>query len=224
MKSKLFLIDLISYSLGEFMTKIYDPTNFPSKMALTVKKYLRDIVAHNKINFLDIGCGEGRDVLYLEQYLKNRRIIAIDPSRAALQKARETLPDESDIEFRAIGFKDIKEKEQFDVIVVSNVYHFFRKGQRKLFKEKIKKIMKPKGYFFLSTLSSNDTQYYGKGTQIPNDPNSFKGITYLHFASKSELIKEFNFLRIIELNEYYQKNFSTDMDYHTMWMLVCKCS
>ncbi len=192
-------------------------------MALTVIEYLQNIDVNKKINILDIGCGEGRDDLYLAQNLKNRRIVAIDPSRKAIQKARVTLSRENDIEFHNIGFKEIYENKQFDVILISNVYHFFNKTERELFRAKIKKLLKSQGWFFLSTLSNNDKQYYGSGTPVPNDPNSFKGITYLHFASKSEIMEDFGFLKVIELKEYYQKNYPTDTDYHTMWMLVCRC-
>ncbi|MFX0125407.1 MAG: class I SAM-dependent methyltransferase [Candidatus Hodarchaeota archaeon] len=204
------------------MTKIYDPSNFPSKMALTIIKNLKYIDDNKKIDILDIGCGEGKDDLYLAQSLKNRRIIAIDPSRKAIHKARVTLSGENDVEFHPIGFKELDENDQYDVILISGVYHFFTKIERTLFRDKIKKILKPNGWLFLSTLSSNDTQYFGKGTPVPNDPNSFNGITYLHFASKSELMEEFSFLEILKLDEFYHKNYTTDTDYHTMWMLVCR--
>ncbi len=204
------------------MNKIYDPSHFPSKMAFTVIEHLKNVNNNEKIDILDIGCGEGRDDLYLAQNLKNRRIVGIDPSRKAIHKARDTLSGENNVEFHTIGFKELDESYQFDVILLSGVYHFFNKVERGLFKEKIKKILKPNGWFFLSTLSSNDTQYYGKGTPVPDDPNSFKGITYLHFASKSEFKEEFSFLEIIELDEYYHKNYPSDTDYHTMWMLFCR--
>jgi cyclopropane fatty-acyl-phospholipid synthase-like methyltransferase len=191
-------------------------------MAFTVIEHLKNIDNNEKIDILDIGCGEGKDDLYLAQSIINRRIVAIDPSRKAIHKARVTLSGEKDVEFHTIGFKELDENDQFDVILLSGVYHFFKKVDRGLFREKIKKILKPNGWFFLSTLSSNDTQYYDKGTPVPDDPNSFKGITYLHFASKSEIMEEFSFLEIIKLDEYYHKNYAADTDYHTMWMLVCR--
>ena len=187
-------------------------------------------ISHITVNpndiILDIGCGEGKDDLYMAQSLKNRRIVAIDPSRKAIHKAKVNLSGENDVEFHTIGFKELDENNQFDVILNSGVYHFFNKVERDLFREKIKKILRPHGWFFLSTLSNNDTQYYGKGTPVPNDPNSFKkkGLPYLHFASKSELMEEFSFLEIIKLDEYFHKNYASDTDYHTMWMLVCRCS
>ncbi|MFX1283900.1 MAG: class I SAM-dependent methyltransferase [Promethearchaeota archaeon] len=205
------------------MIKIFDSSHFPSKMALTVIENLQNIVDNEKINILDIGCGDGRDVLYLAQNLRNRRIVAIDPSQEKIQKARVTLSGENDIELQSIGFKELSENEQFDVILISNVYHFFNKTERELFREKVKRLLKLQGWFFLSTLSSNDKQYYGVGMPVPNDPNSFNGITYLHFASKAEIMKEFSFLKVIDLQEYYQKNYPADTEYHTMWMLVCRC-
>ena len=202
------------------MEKIYDSSNYPSKMASTILKYLQDIDEKRQIEILDIGCGEGRDDLYLAQLLKNRLIVGIDPSKGAIRKAKSALSGENDVQFHTIGFQEFKENNQFDVILVSGVYHFFKKVERELFREKIKRLLKPQGWFFLSTLSTNDQQYYGKGTPVPNDPNSFDSITYLHFASKSEILEEFSFLKIVELDEYYHKNYPTDTDYHTMWMVV----
>ncbi|MFX1515735.1 MAG: class I SAM-dependent methyltransferase [Promethearchaeota archaeon] len=206
------------------MNEIYDPTNFPSKMALTVMEHLENNDHDEKIVILDIGCGEGKDDLYLAQSLKNRRILAIDPSHKAIQKAKANLSGQTDIEFQTIGFQELDEVSQFDVILLSGVYHFLNKSDRVLFRNKIKRILKPRGWFFLSTLSDNDTQYYGKGIPVPNDPNSFikRGLPYLHFASKSELKEDFCFLEIIHLDEYYHKNYASDTDYHTMWMAVCR--
>ena len=193
-------------------------------MAFIVMKYLKTIEIHDKIGILDIGCGGGKDILYLAQNLKNRRIVAIDPSNKAIREARVNLSGENDIEFQTIGFQELEENFQFDVILLSGVYHFFNISERALFRIKIKRLLKPQGWLFLSTLSNNDTQYYGKGTPIPNDPNSFekKGLPYLHFASKSELLEDFSFLEIIYLDEYYHKNYASDTDYHTMWMVVCR--
>jgi 2-polyprenyl-3-methyl-5-hydroxy-6-metoxy-1,4-benzoquinol methylase len=197
---------------------------FPSKMALTVMEYLETIDNSNKVAILDIGCGRGNDVLYLAQSLKNRGIVAIDPSSKAIHEAKARLSGETDIEFYTIGFEELDEVNQFDVILISGVYHFFNVFERTLFRNKIKRILRPHGWLFLSTLSNNDKQYYGKGTPVLNDPNSFKkrGLPYLHFSSKSELIEDFSFLEIIHLDEYYHKNYASDTDYHTMWMVVCR--
>lgn len=128
------------------MDNIYDSSHFPSKMALTVIEHLQNLDDNEKIDILDIGCGKEYDDLFLAQNLKNRRIVAIDPSREEIQKARVTLSGENDIKLHSIGFKDINETDQFDVILISNVYHFFTKTERKLFREKIKKILKPQGW------------------------------------------------------------------------------
>ena len=205
------------------MSEIYDPTYFPSKMALTVMNYLKNI-DYPSIEILDIGCGRGKDVLYLAKSLKNRRIVAIDPSSNVIHEAKANLSGENDVEFQTIGFQELDEVNQFDVILLSGVYHFFNISERAQFRDKIKRLLKPQGWFFFSTLSNNDKQYYSKGTPVPNDPNSFekRGLPYLHFASKSELHEDFSFLKIIHLSEYYHKNYASDTDYHTMWMVVCR--
>ncbi|MEJ2279543.1 MAG: hypothetical protein P8Y70_17640 [Candidatus Lokiarchaeota archaeon] len=123
--------------------------------------------------------------------------------------------------FECMDWKDLDDS-QYDIIYISGVYHFFKKGDRCLFISKIKKIIKSPGYLFLSTLSSNDTQYYGKGVPVKNDPNSFQSEIFLHFSSKEELLKDFKFLKIFDLSEFFHKNYAKDTDYHTMWILIGK--
>ena len=55
---------------------------------------------------------------------------------------------------------------------------------------------------------------------MKNDPNSFQSGYYLHFSSEEELRDDFGFLNIIELYEYFFRNYANDIEYYTMWMLV----
>ena len=55
---------------------------------------------------------------------------------------------------------------------------------------------------------------------MKNDPNSFQSDNYLHFSSEEELRDDFGFLNIIELYEYFHKNYANDIEYHKMWILV----
>ena len=117
-----------------------------------------------------------------------------------------------------MDWKDLDDT-QYDIIYVSGIYHFFNIADRTMFISKIKKILKSPGFFILSTLSSNDKQYYGKGVAVENDPNSFQSEYFLHFSSEVELRKDFKFLKIVDLFEFYHKNYSKDTEYHTMWMM-----
>jgi 2-polyprenyl-3-methyl-5-hydroxy-6-metoxy-1,4-benzoquinol methylase len=90
------------------------------------------------------------------------------------------------------------------------VYHFLNKNERRVFRETVMRLLKPNGLLFLSTLSVRDTEYYGKGIRIYEEPNSFlyeyspgKRV-YLHFCTREELVADFAFLEIKELYEHEQ--------------------
>ena len=172
-----------------------------------------------QVTFLDIGCGDGRDIDFLSSNLDNLIIHGIDISSKAIENAIELNSNKKNVLFECLDWKDLYDT-QYDIIYISGVYHFFNLAERNTFISKIKKILKPNGFFFLSTLSSNDTQYYGKGVPLKNDPNSFQSKYFLHFSSNEELLEDFKFLKILDLFEFFHKNYSKDTEYHTMWILI----
>ena len=193
-----------------------------SKTASVALSFLqKKFVKYNQLTFLDIGCGDGRDINFFSSNLENLNIRGIDISLKAIENAIELNSNKDNITFECMDWKDLDDS-QYDIIYSSGVYHFFNLVDRDKFSLKIKKILKKNGFFFLSTLSSNDKQYYGKGVSVKNDPNSFQSEFFLHFCSEEELREDFKFLNIVELFEYFHKDYSTDTEYHTMWMLIGK--
>jgi cyclopropane fatty-acyl-phospholipid synthase-like methyltransferase len=174
-----------------------------------------------RLSFLDIGCGEGRDINYISSIFDNFTFRGIDISSKAIKKAIKFNSNTDNVKFECKDWKELDET-QFDIIYISGVYHFLDLTERAAFISKIRSILKPNGYFFLSTLSSNDTQYYGKGRLVENDPNSFQSEYFIHFSSKEELLEDFKFLKILELFEFFHKNYAKDTQYHTMWILIGK--
>jgi len=191
-----------------------------SKTAGVTLRFLQNkLITSNQFNFLDIGCGDGSDIDFLSSNLDNLSIRGIDVSLKAIENAVELNSNKNNVTLECMDWKELDDS-QYDIIYSSNVYHFFTIADRTEFIIKIKKILKPQGIFILSTLSSNDKQYYGKGVPVKDDPNSFKGEYFIHFCSEEELRDDFNFLNIIELFEYFQKNYSKDTEYHTVWLLM----
>jgi cyclopropane fatty-acyl-phospholipid synthase-like methyltransferase len=190
------------------------------KTASVALSFLRNkLNKSNQFTFLDIGCGDGRDVDFISSNLDNLIIRGIDVSLKAIENAIDLNSNTDNVTFECMDWKSLDDT-QYDIIYISNVYHFFNIADRNAFIFKIKKILKSDGFFFLSTLSSNDKQYYGKGISVKNDPNSFQSEFFIHFCSEDELREDFKFLKILDLFEYFQKNYSKDIEYHTMWILI----
>ena len=179
------------------------------------------LLRSNKYTFLDIGCGDGRDIDFISSNLENLIIRGIDISLKAIENAISLNLKKENAKFECMDWKDLDDT-QYDIIYSSGLYHFFNITNRIAFIFKIKNILKSHGYFFLSTLSSNDKQYFGKGKPVENDPNSFQSEFFLHFCSDDELREDFKFLKIIDLFEFFHKNYDKDIDYHTMWLLIGK--
>ena len=196
-----------------------DKISKPASIALSF--LLKNLNKSNQLTFLDIGCGEGRDIDYISSNFDNLIIKGIDISLKAVEKAIELNSNKENVTFRCMDWKDLDDT-QYDIIYISGVYHFFNLADRTSFISKIRKSLNIDGFLFLSTLSSNDKQYYGKGVPVQNDPNSFQSEFFLHFCSKEELLAEFKFLQIFDLFEFVHKNYSKDTEYHTMWLLIGK--
>jgi len=193
-----------------------------SKTASVALSFLKKkSIKSNQFTFLDIGCGDGSDIEFISSNLDNLIIRGIDISLKSIENAIELNSNKDNVTFECMDWKDLDDT-QYDIIFISGAYHFFNITDRNTFILKIKKILKANGFFFLSTLSSNDKQYYGKGVSVKNDPNSFRSDFFTHFCSEEELREDFKFLNVIDLFEYFHKNYSKDTEYHTMWLLIGK--
>jgi cyclopropane fatty-acyl-phospholipid synthase-like methyltransferase len=195
----------------------------PSALAAFACHYLQGVKpSHKAIELLDIGCGYGRDATYLARNI-NCRIFGIDNSSEAIEMARKALAEdlESRITFQCCDFRQIPEGE-FEIVFASNFYHLLKMEERQALINTIKKRLKPGGMLFLSTLSPNDPEHFGKGKPVENEANSFHDQRFLHFCTKEELESDFSFLTIKKLSqhEYYEPRSNGEVHHHFIWILV----
>lgn len=194
----------------------------PSELAIFACKYLNEVSSPNKIlEILDLGCGYGRDSVFLSRKIRCN-VLGIDNSREAIAMARRRIGKaERQARFQCCDFRQMT-NSQFDVIFASNLYQLLHIEDRKAFKEVIRKALKRDGMLFLSTLSTNDPEHFGKGESVPNDENSFRDQKFLHFCTSKELERDFGFLTIEELyeHEYYELRSSGETHHHISWLLL----
>jgi SAM-dependent methyltransferase len=193
----------------------------PSELAVVALKHLQTLNRHAEdLRILDIGCGYGRDAVYLAKHLKCH-VLGIDSSREAIDMARNACAGEPNVAFQWCNFARIN-GGQHDVVLVSNLYHLLEKGERHRLRETIAGLLRPEGLLFLGALSTNDPQDYGKGTPVPDEPNSFRGRAYRRFSTRDELVEAFGFLTIKELYEhaYDEPHASGETHHHISWILV----
>jgi SAM-dependent methyltransferase len=195
----------------------------PSELAVYACNFLkqsRRFQDKEDIFILDLGCGYGRDALFLAQEVPCH-ILGVDNSKKAVEMARESLPKgmEKRIEFLCYDFSRVADK--YDVILCSNLYQILKSGERDELRETIKRCLPANGTLFLSTFSVHDPQHYGKGLPVENEVNSFIDEKYIHLCTREELEQDFDFLNISGLfeREFIERR-STRDHHHISWILL----
>lgn len=197
----------------------------PSELGILAVKYmLKSGLTSKKQSLLDVGCGYGRDSFYLREKL-GCTVMGIDNSLKAIEMANSStamIHDES-AKFLCGDFMKLEEK-QYDILFASNFYQLLQSNERKQFRRKVSVTLKSDGLFFLSTLSVNDPEHYGKGTPHPTESNSFSDKMFLHFCTHEELSEEFRFLKIESLHEheYFEPRSQGETHHHILWILIGK--
>ena len=195
----------------------------PSILALAAVEYLQKHGLSERMpTALDIGCGYGRDALYLAGNIRCT-VLGVDLSEKAIALAKRNCRD-SRIMFRCCGFTELEESKEYDAVFLSNFYQLLKKDERAELRRTIDKVLKPNGLLFLSTLSTRDPEHSGKGTPVSGEINSFVDNVYLHLCERSELEEDFSFFKIKELyeHEYFEPRATGETHHHISWILVGK--
>jgi tellurite methyltransferase len=137
--------------------KIYSQSNIsgeikPSQiLGLIWKNFTKDG------NVLDLGCGQGSDLLFLAQ--NNFKVVGVDNSEVAIKqivdKATELNLDNVKAE-KADVREYIIEKDFFDVISCQNVLNFVSKEEAMKVIESIKGTIKTGGYILIQVFTTED--------------------------------------------------------------------
>jgi cyclopropane fatty-acyl-phospholipid synthase-like methyltransferase len=197
----------------------------PSELAMFACTYLKESTQFQNrqdIFILDLGCGYGRDAVFLAQNLPCH-ILGIDNSVRAIEMARESLPAElaKKIEFLPYDFSRVSDK--YDIIFISNLYQILRPDERERLRETVKRCLNIEGLLFLSTFSVRDTQHSSRGVPVEDEPHSYLDKKYIHLSTRAELEADFKFLHISALfeREFYEVR-SSENHHHISWILMGK--
>jgi cyclopropane fatty-acyl-phospholipid synthase-like methyltransferase len=172
---------------------------------------------------LDLGCGYGRDAVYLTNHLPCH-ILGLDNSEKAIELAHEFISDKLKKRIELLCYEFTHVSDKYDVILASNLYQIITREKREKLVETVKRCLKTDGLFFLSTLSVRDPQHTREsGIPVENDPNTFlseKGIS-IHLSTREELEEAFSFLNISALFEReYDEPRSTEDHHHISWLMM----
>lgn len=193
----------------------------PSELAIFACEYLRGLQSLNEFEIADLGCGYGRDALHLAKTL-GCSVTGIDSSPKAISLAYEFCPPELNnrVQFSGADFNEMD--KSYPAIFASNLYQVLPLNERVRLAQSIKEHLQPGGLLFLSALSVNDPEEFGRGVPVAAENNSFEREKFLHFSSRAELEKEFAFLKINRLleHEYLEPHEGAATHHHISWMLA----
>jgi len=192
----------------------------PSELALEASKRL---VRHKgrSLRVLDIGCGYGRDTIFVAKSL-GFRVLGIDVSEKAIEMAKENAvkAEARQAEFKVTDFRELS--SYFDIVLVSNLYHLLPPEGRRDLAEHAVRLLGPEGTLYLNAISVHDGEHYGVGTPVPGEENTWVDGKYMHLSTEAELRGAFPALKITELyeHEYEEPHPGARTHHHKAWILA----
>ncbi|GAA0739279.1 MerR family transcriptional regulator [Clostridium oceanicum] len=194
--------------------------NFSTNKEGWMNWFFNNLHIPKECNILELGCGDGS--LWVKNYKKipdKWNITLTDFSEGMLKDAKRNLgKDSARFKFKIVDAQNISfEDFKFDVVIANHMlYHV--KDIKKALKE-IKRVLKPKGYFFASTIGKNHMKEmrniiskFSKDGLTSKSWNNTEGFQLENgFKKVSNLFKE------VQLKRYNDNLFVTDsvaiMDY-----------
>ena len=109
-------------------------------------------------HILDIGCGTGTFVVLLKRQFPGAQVVGLDPDPKALRRAQNKIVRAAVSVHLDRGFSDQLpyEKETFDRVFSSFMFHHLDKQQREETLKEVLRLLKPRGSFHLLDFTADD--------------------------------------------------------------------
>ncbi|MCG8550076.1 MAG: class I SAM-dependent methyltransferase [Desulfobacterales bacterium] len=154
--------------------------------------------SHGK-SILDYGCGDGNYSILMHNM--GFKVIGIDVSSNAIEIAENSCSTENLTFHIADSVPEKFPENSFDIVIMLNVLHCLSNWKRAELLGQTRRVLKNKGHFFASVLSTNDESYpRHEWTEV--EPSTFDDGSgkLFHFFSLEEITNEFEFLNISHMD------------------------
>jgi ubiquinone/menaquinone biosynthesis C-methylase UbiE len=168
---------------------------------------IREIVAGEDLNILEIGCGTGKNTEFLQT--KAKRLVGADFSEEMLAKAKEKITSET-VEFRRLDLReewDLPENS-FDLITCSLVLEHIENLDFVF--EQARKVLKTGGRFYIGELHPFK-QYAGSKARFDTASGVFELECFVHHISDFFASGKNNDFDLIELKEWFDEDVKTQI-------------
>lgn len=189
----------------EYNAKFNKNLKIQKRVLKDFKNILEKRFPNEKIKVLDVGCGVGVDLKVFDN--KKYILKGIDISKEMIKFAKKNVPN---AKFEVANFPKIKISKKFNGIIIDAFIHLFRENKAEAILNKVKKILKPKGIFFISTTKHR----LSKEGFFEKEGYAKKVKRFRKFWTEKEFkdfIKE-NKFKILNIN--YEKQLNSD----NIWM------
>lgn len=187
-------LNMFGHRYASITLHIHHITRFRT-MIRVIKQYLRN---KNSVKILDLGCGFGSDVLMLKQMFGNKisKIKGIDLAKNIIKDLRKKHAGKN-VEFIYGDAENVDLKEEFDIIISSEVYEHLQDEHKHL--EIIKKHLKSNGIAILSTPNRNYflKDLYSFLRKGKNSEEFDPHINLINYPKMKRLLKEVG-LRVVK--------------------------
>jgi ubiquinone/menaquinone biosynthesis C-methylase UbiE len=148
------------------MDKKYWTDYYTKKMAPTnPTQFAKDITSYLEINnvILDLGCGNGRDSVYFDEL--GLKVVAIDQAESAISELRKIYGDKIKFVLGDFIESTLIDELNYDYVYSRFTIHAVTDMQEDELLDKVYKILKPDGIFFIEARSIKD-DLFGKGQMV----------------------------------------------------------
>jgi cyclopropane fatty-acyl-phospholipid synthase-like methyltransferase len=170
---------------------------------------------------LDIGCGYGRDTVYLAK--QGFQVTGIDFSKEMIAQGEKWAKEESlNIAFIVDNFTTHNFTETYDAAVSFNCLHLLAKDQRKQYVKKLYDLLNPGGIFVTANFSTKESKYR-QGEEV--EPNTFtRNGKIVHYFTEEELRELFSGFNIVSITQEQAEEEHEDQGKHTHneYLLIAK--
>lgn len=135
------------------------PSEELEKFSRWVQRQDRGDILSGSSSVLDIGCGNGRNLIFLSQNFKTRGI-GLDISKTAISQALAASKG-LNLKYFSEGISKVlpAETESQGLVLDMMVSHFLNKEERTTLRDEVFRVLKPGGFFFIKTFLKDEDRH-----------------------------------------------------------------